>query len=307
MSRNISGFTQQDVPIRQRGKEYDPENPNIGKSSYGPGMQELATIVAGLSKDIKYLRNTITKQGADNYTSSKKGWNAHEKDIIGGPEKEVFITNPQGKIVVLNGWKLAPSKQYQRKNLKLYNDVNPEYKKTLSDTNAEAEKVDFNNQTQQFDWHYEPGLPPEIQRILISKRKKEKPTNARKIFRSAIWNPVWAGIRSFVLDDLKNANITQGKQLKIMSQLFREAYFNYVVAPVAMNDFNIDLFPGLTTKEINDEIKKASIPKELFDTKLYNRVVDLYDDEHIANEIIDFLQAQLPTMITSTVAGEPSG
>lgn len=92
------------------------------------GMSELINIVAGLQKDVKRINNCLTLSDATVY-AAKKGpnWQAHEADITGPngkPDgiKEVFVTDANGNIRVINGYTLAKTTYPTRK---LYYSIKP--------------------------------------------------------------------------------------------------------------------------------------------------------------------------------------
>ena len=117
----------------KKGEEYDRK---LGAKN---GMAELVNIVAGLQKDVKRINSCLTLAGATAY-ATKKGpnWQAHEADITGPhgkPDgfKEVFVTDANGNIKVINGYTLAKSTYPERK---AYWTVQPTEQRINPETNA---------------------------------------------------------------------------------------------------------------------------------------------------------------------------
>jgi hypothetical protein len=92
---------------------------------WAPGMEDIAKTLIGMEKDLKVIRSATCVRGATEWTRKRggeeKGWNVHYEDIAGCEEPEVFVTNPKGEIVMVNGMKLVPSKHAERQ---LYSVVN---------------------------------------------------------------------------------------------------------------------------------------------------------------------------------------
>ena len=87
-----------------------------------PGMSVLASIVAGLQKDVKRINACLTIEGAEEYIqkNNKNGWYAWEGDITGPngvPDviPEVIITDTKDNIKIVNGYTLTKSTYPQRK------------------------------------------------------------------------------------------------------------------------------------------------------------------------------------------------
>lgn len=107
-----------------RGSEYQ----------YIPGMEQLAQVVVGLQKDVKRINQCLTLKGAEAY-GKKKGWNAHDADITGPKGKpdgirEVFLTDKNGNIRVVNGWTLKATDYPHRKMYMTQYDTKEKRKKT---------------------------------------------------------------------------------------------------------------------------------------------------------------------------------
>ncbi|KAI5535061.1 hypothetical protein TVAGG3_0406600 [Trichomonas vaginalis G3] len=180
------------------------------------GMKELVHIVAGLQKDVKQMRNVLTLPEAQAYAKRHgPNWEAHEADITGPNGKpdginEVFVTDGQGNIKVINGYKLTISDYPKRK---AYNERYPmqfdENGKAVKQYIGEGENGPINSYrhnpysyfneelnaieegpdglprySNQFDGQYA-NIRPEI--------------SAKKFFKVALFDPVFANVK----DELK--------------------------------------------------------------------------------------------------------
>ncbi|KAI5501408.1 hypothetical protein TVAGG3_0871670, partial [Trichomonas vaginalis G3] len=180
------------------------------------GMKELVHIVAGLQKDVKQMRNVLTLPEAQAYAKRHgPNWEAHEADITGPNGKpdginEVFVTDGQGNIKVINGYKLTMTDYPKRK---AYNEHYPmqfdENGKAVKQYIGEGENGPINSYrhnpysyfneelnaieegpdglprySNQFDGQYA-NLRPEIP--------------AKKFFKVALFDPVFANVK----DELK--------------------------------------------------------------------------------------------------------
>ena len=90
------------------------------KIDASPQMQNLIDIVADYQMSPKYHPNLLTIKEAEAYASQRPGWGAFEKDITGPQGRpdgvdEVFITDSNGNIKVINGWGLKDSDYGLRK------------------------------------------------------------------------------------------------------------------------------------------------------------------------------------------------
>ena len=189
-------------------------------------MRALATVVADNSRDIKLLRSAVTLKGAERYLKNqgkdKRGYNAYEEDIYGDPEKEVFITDPDGKVVVLNGWKLAPSMHGPRKMVASYNDGLPQYEKKIS-TKTIKDMIGsyYINKAGALEWNQD---YPANYKTFIANMRKKKEMDPRKLFRIHVWNPMWND--AYQLDENgKKEKDENGQPIVInqgMKSLFRD-------------------------------------------------------------------------------------
>lgn len=105
---------------RKTGEKTIKQYPREIRTS--PEMKNLIQVVAGLQKDVKRINSCITKNDAEAWLKKNKKhqWQAHEADIIGPngvPDgiNEVFVTDANGNIRVINGYGLSKSKYPERK------------------------------------------------------------------------------------------------------------------------------------------------------------------------------------------------
>ena len=104
------------VPTYTKKRGTDPV---IGETpmTLPEGMEMLTQLVANMHKDVKSVRQALCLESAQEYAARRgPGWTAHEADIVGDAQKEVFITDPKGQLYSFTGYRLAPS-QFQTKHI----------------------------------------------------------------------------------------------------------------------------------------------------------------------------------------------
>ncbi|KAI5542800.1 hypothetical protein TVAGG3_0075220 [Trichomonas vaginalis G3] len=180
------------------------------------GMKELVHIVAGLQKDVKQMRNVLTLPEAQAYAKRQgPNWEAHEADITGPNGKpdginEVFVTDGQGNIKVINGYKLTITDYPKRK---AYNERYPmqfdENGKAVKQYIGEGENGPINS------YRYNPysyfneelnaieegpdGLPQYSNQFDGQYANIRPEISAKKFFKVALFDPVFANVK----DELK--------------------------------------------------------------------------------------------------------
>ncbi|KAI5511856.1 hypothetical protein TVAGG3_0740640, partial [Trichomonas vaginalis G3] len=180
------------------------------------GMKELVHIVAGLQKDVKQMRNVLTLPEAQAYAKRHgPNWEAHEADITGPNGKpdginEVFVTDGQGNIKVINGYKLTITDYPKRK---AYNERYPmqfdENGKAVKQYIGEGEDGPINS------YRYNPysyfneelnaieegadGLPQYSNKFDGQYANIRPEISAKKFFKVALFDPVFANVK----DELK--------------------------------------------------------------------------------------------------------
>ncbi|KAI5491629.1 hypothetical protein TVAGG3_1012820 [Trichomonas vaginalis G3] len=181
------------------------------------GMKELVHIVAGLQKDVKQMRNVLTLPEAQAYAKRQgPNWEAHEADITGPNGKpdginEVFVTDGQGNIKVINGYKLTITDYPKRK---AYNERYPmqfdENGKAVKQYIGEGENGPINS------YRYNPysyfneelnaieegpdGLPRYSNQFDGQYANIRPKISAKKFFKVALFDPVFANVK----DELKH-------------------------------------------------------------------------------------------------------
>ncbi|KAI5485162.1 hypothetical protein TVAGG3_0921620 [Trichomonas vaginalis G3] len=180
------------------------------------GMKELVHIVAGLQKDVKQMRNVLTLPEAQAYAKRHgPNWEAHEADITGPNGKpdginEVFVTDGQGNIKVINGYKLTVSDYPKRK---AYNERYPmqfdENGKAVKQYIGEGENGPINSYRHNpYSYFNEElnaieegpdGLPRYSNQFDGQYANMRPEISAKKFFKVALFDPVFANVK----DELK--------------------------------------------------------------------------------------------------------
>ena len=317
-SRHI-GEVQVPTQIRERQVQTTVrEGPSSGARMV-KGMEELAKIVADQSKDIKYLRSAVTKRGADRYVRARggeaKGWSAHEADIVGDSDKEVFITNPRGEVVVLNGWKIVRNQQDIKKSLAEHNDdlrdqhgknIPKESRVRLSMIKNEADKFNYDPNTKQYYWVENKDVPPRFYDV-ISARRKNIP-GARRIFRNIIWNDLWPSIKNQHAQTFDNMSGFDKGRVALLA--FNQTYYKIVVEPAADEmGMGEDVNILMTIADIK-KLLPSSEARKRFDgimQRIVNELVDKPADyhDHIVGTINNIVNIILYGGAELTVPSEP--
>ena len=311
-SRHI-GEVQVPTQIRERQVQTTVrEGPSSGARMV-KGMEELAKIVADQSKDIKYLRSAVTKRGADRYVRARggeaKGWSAHEADIVGDSDKEVFITNPRGEVAVLNGWKIVRNQQAIKKSLAEYNDdlrdqygkdIPKETRVRLSMIKKEADKFDYDPNTKQYYWFENPDVPVRFQEV-INTRRKHIP-GPRKIFRKIIWNGLWPSIKARHTPTFNSLSGFDKGRVALLA--FNQSYYKIIVEPAA-NEMGMgeDVNILMTIADIK-KLLPSSEARKRFDgimQRMVNELVDKPSDYH------DHLVGIIDNVLSVILYGSGSG
>jgi hypothetical protein len=159
---------------------------------WAPGMEDIARTLVAMEKDIKVIRGATCVRGAEEWARKRggpdKGWNVHHEDIVGCEEPEVFVTNPKGEIVMVNGMKLAPSKHAERQ---LYSMVNTGRNKEERKYTTRRHLRDRAHATVQTEdgFAFDDEMFPE-QLLPYAKRVRKK-LRARDVFRQYVFDPLY--------------------------------------------------------------------------------------------------------------------
>jgi hypothetical protein len=227
-------------------------------SQYGPGMEQLTDIVAGMYKDIKQIKKATTYDGAQELVDSHnkyiqdphKYWKAHELDITGAGGKpdgieEVFATDGKGNIKIINGFTLAKSHYPQRKAFYTKYPT-PETRAEFAAKNGGMggwkafedilNTVTFDNRTGQPVYKHSYG------KIAGNHNEHEfagldtRQISARKFFRS-IFNVIWNRKKAEYKQRFRG-NAKQNKQdfLEFSREIFNSTYDDFILSYILQNE-----------------------------------------------------------------------
>ncbi|KAI5545600.1 hypothetical protein TVAGG3_0123250 [Trichomonas vaginalis G3] len=262
------------------------------------GMKELVHIVAGLQKDVKQMRNVLTLPEAQAYAKRHgPNWEAHEADITGPNGKpdginEVFVTDGQGNIKVINGYKLTMTDYPKRK---AYNERYPmqfdENGKAVKQYIGKGENGPINSYrhnpysyfneelnaieegpdglprySNQFDGQYA-NLRPEIP--------------AKKFFKVALFDPVFNEQKEAMKAEFKPIQVA-----RISSSSLSEAFKELIKKPLySQQGYNFDLIKESDRRKLekSDGFKNAC--NEMI-KDIVNDKIRLEETQIIINNII---------------------
>ena len=192
---------------------------------FTPEMKDLAEVVANHGYDVRFIPLASHIEGAKKYIQRKpnkgQGWNAHEEDILGCSEKEVFITDPKGKVRYINGHTVRDHNAMTRLHNKMnMNNVMPGTKisraliKRLANT--------FLIQDGKVVYDHNPA-PEELMPYIEAVRGPIKPKAA---FKYLILDPV---INSWIQDGILDLNNTENLFKARFTQRLLNIAFNDVI------------------------------------------------------------------------------
>ncbi len=263
------------IPLEQgtrakTGKKYDRS------VSVAPDMYNLINVVAGMQKDIKRINSCITKDGADAWIAktNKKNWSSHEEDIIGPNGRpdginEVFVTDANGNIRVINGYGLAQSQYPQRKTFytampessdrKAFNKAAKDAKLStgLTRYNQLMNGFSYDGEHLKYDFDY-----PEGREFNMARQKRRVPS-AKDIFTQYMFDPFYKSNKAAIATSLEKAKIyDKGKGTKGLGQFYLQAsnaLYKAAILDVTMSNSGIteDSKPSEVTK-----IKKSKAFKD---------------------------------------------
>ncbi|KAI5487946.1 hypothetical protein TVAGG3_0961620, partial [Trichomonas vaginalis G3] len=218
------------------------------------GMKELVHIVAGLQKDVKQMRNVLTLPEAQAYAKRHgPNWEAHEADIMGPNGKpdginEVFVTDGQGNIKVINGYKLTITDYPKRK---AYNERYPmqfdENGKAVKQYIGEGENGPINS------YRYNPysyfneelnaveegpdGLPRYVNQFDGQYANLRPEIPAKKFSKVALFDPVFNEQKEAMKAEFKPIQVA-----RISSSSLSEAFKELIKKPLySQQGYNFDL------------------------------------------------------------------
>jgi hypothetical protein len=266
---------------------------------YINGMEQLTDLVAGMYKDIKFIKKATTMQGAEQVVSdhnknTKKPenyWTPHTKDITGPGGKpdgieEVYITDGKGRIKMINGYSLqkthypeikafftAYPDEASRKEFTKQQPPGPDgrrigghnvFRDVMSQVRIGADgKPHYLHNYKDFAGEEFSGLD--------AKRK----INARTLFRESIFNGMWesskADLKSHYQFDRNRDKKTARQQfLEFSREFFNAIYDAVVLGPVlqaqgsnieAWNQMKVNDPTGYAANARASSFKKACIQR----------------------------------------------
>ena len=281
-------------------------NETIRKS--GKGMNELATIVAGLQKDVKKINKAITLDGAQEYAAKKpfnrktgRGWTAHEADITGPNGKpdgiqEVYVLDGNGRLKVINGYGLKRTEYPMRKLQRTIGQIPEEF-----DRWDNPKLVPFNKFKSDMN---KLGISPtgmpyytthlDEQYAGIHKNKKgEEVIKPRNVFKQMFIDPI------LEFSDHKSALQRYGfsglELARVIKQMISEIYTEFILKNVFnTSDPNelkklVNKKAGIdsTIRYISELLEKKQNKDEEF-TNLHTRISEFMD--HYIDSVISSIQ-----------------
>ncbi|KAI5494230.1 hypothetical protein TVAGG3_1051500 [Trichomonas vaginalis G3] len=236
------------------------------------GMKELVHIVAGLQKDVKQMRNVLTLPEAQAYAKRHgPNWEAHEADITGPNGKpdginEVFVTDGQGNIKVINGYKLTMTDYPKRK---AYNERYPmqfdENGKAVKQYIGEGEHGPINSYRHNpYSYFNEElnaieegpdGLPQYVNQFDGQYANLRPEIPAKKFFKVALFDPVFNEQKEAMKAEFKPIQVA-----RISSSSLSEAFKELIKKPLySQQGYNFDLIKESDRRKLekSDGFKNA--------------------------------------------------
>ena len=303
-AESFKDLTGQDIDpgvYTKTGEEYPR------KIGYTPGYEELARIVAGLSKDVKRINSAVTLRGAKEYASKRKNWSAHEADITGPrgvPDgiKEVFVTDAKGNIKVINGFGLKKTDYPKRKAYRTFkeehpDEINPEtgrpytlgeFKKFLKKLSEEFEdgrpvyKHNMSNLGGRGEFR---NIQPDVTTISV-----------RDIYKQLLFKPQYDTFKEYI----KSLEIEPLIKAHLHNNAFNECYNLHI------NSEAIARVTGVNPNMLDEkEIEKAKRDK-LYKGHCQDVITEIFSDENKFN----MCDADIPAIICKhldIVLNQPDG
>ena len=255
--------------------------------NFQPGYGELATIVAGLQKDVQRINQCLTLEGAEAYASKRKNWEAREEDIT-GPEgkpdgiKEVYVTDSKGNLKIINGWMLKKTEYPIRKAYRAKYPTKQARKENKYSNFVKEVKALRLDEDQEPAFVMNPADDIGAQYTNIQPR-----VSARTVYKEFIFRPVY----ETYADDFKRLEIPPMDRAQIFNKALSKCFDQHVVRLV-LGDF-LQMDPS---KADQKAINKAMRRKD-FQSECENRVLEIVRDP----EVIDAAQVECEGMIDTEV------
>ena len=239
----------------RRGHQYDR------KAKFQPGYHELMNIVAGLQKDVKRINQCLTIEGATAY-AQKKGpnWQAIEDDIT-GPEgkpdgiKEVFVTDSNGNVRVINGWTLAKGTYPIRKAYYAqYPTRNDRRGHPLSSFKHDINILDWNGEDKTIS--YKHPLTDQFGGI------QQRPS-AKNMYKQLVFNLEYL----YAKQVMKDSGMPAMAMAQIYNHALQEAYMQHVGEQVLVSLYGQDA-AGWSDKKMKSRLTSNRAKDECFEWML---------------------------------------
>ena len=200
-------------------------------AEYGPGGQELLTIVAGLNKGIRQINGTQTYNGAWDWINkyhADKNWEARKEDITGPNGKpdgmdEVVIYDSKGRVKVVNGytltgsdypWKAAYYDTYRDEKSRRENPF-IKFKRDYMETKAVPDENG--------NYIWEKDLPNEYKYI-------RKQPSAQMQLRKIIFQPTWKLFDHYI----KALDYSAMDKAQLSSKIFKFVFMTLFERPAVL-------------------------------------------------------------------------
>ena len=289
----------------KKGEEYDRK---FGAKN---GMAELVNIVAGLQKDVKRINDCLTLNGARAY-AAKKGpnWQAHEADITGPhgkPDgfKEVFVTDANGNIKVINGYTLAKTTYPERK---AYWTVQPTEQRINPETNApyadrDGNPIEFRMPFSKFRkqlYEISPNVNENGAPYYAKDFDDEQFANIRHVikpkdaFKAVIFDPVYDANR----EQIKAIDAPAMLKAQLANRALNQAYKDIIVDPVLKKMFNVQLVSAIDAKAKRKALKSAE-----FLNKAQDEFSAIATDAEELGNARDYVNETIQSLIVSILHG----
>ena len=280
-----------------RGKQLEDGVGKTGKYQrkveFAPGYEELAKVVAGLGKEIKRINQCLTLEGAQEYASKRKNWQADEADITGPrglPDgiKEVYVTDSKGRVKVINGHGLAKSEYPVRKAYRTKYDT----PKKRSEKQGGKSYTTFLNELHElaegWDEHGDPHYVMDAAKDIGAEFANLQPEiKAKDVYKRFLFQPVYAAIK----EDLKSDGVPPMTMAQIFNKSLSEAYKLHIETPALTT-----VLGGDPSSYADKEINKAKRSAE-FRGNTEGIMTDLLNEQ----EQIDAAQSEINDIIMHVI------
>ena len=256
--------------------EYDRE------LKFGPGYGELLKIVAELQKEVKRINQAVTLQGAQEYASKRKNWEAFEEDITGPEGKpdgipEVIVTDAKGNVRIVNGMTLAKSKYpvrraYRTKNEKL--KAEGKEPMTYGQFKEFYGTTEYNPKSGQLEYvnEMEVGIGPEFANV-------QKEIKARDAFKDIIFKPQYSTTKTALEPQIaeRGLKVEPMQWAQTFNKVLATAYNETVVFPI-LQKMGV---PRTADKKTINKYKRG----EAFKRMCADEVIDIINNGNRFSEV----------------------